>query len=236
MRNLDEYRDWQGSIDELVEMANVALQRLGRGRNADLNIRLVRDYAQRGILSPAERRGKEAVYRFQHLNEIIAARVLLNDGWPLAKIAEQFQTDRNIVVLPISPDDEMTSGFVKEMAAEPSPTSAEDLWKSLRMGAIAPDASSPRASAPPIRTTHEFASRSMETSNRKSSLHRSLRELGAHWDHPPATLVTRIQLTEWCELLLDSDRLRRLSLEDAEAIGRAITAALSDPVLRKGKF
>ena len=74
MRNLDEYRDWQGSIDELVEMANVALQRLGRGRNADLNIRLVRDYAQRGILSPAERRGKEAVYRFQHLNEIIAAR------------------------------------------------------------------------------------------------------------------------------------------------------------------
>ena len=94
MRNLDEYRDWQGTIDDLVDTANIALQRLGRGRNADLNIRLVRDYAQRGILSPAERRGKEAVYRFQHLNEIIAARVLLNDGWPLAKIAEQFQTDR----------------------------------------------------------------------------------------------------------------------------------------------
>jgi hypothetical protein len=76
----------------------------------------------------------------------------------------------------------------------------------------------------------------METTTRRSSLHRSLRELGAHWDHPPATPITRIQLTEWCELLLDSDRLRRLSLEDAEAIGRAITAALSDPVLRKGKF
>lgn len=236
MRNLDEYRDWQGTIDELVDTANIALQRLGRGRNADLNIRLVRDYAQRGILSPAERRGKEAVYRFQHLNEIIAARVLLNDGWPLAKIAEQFQADRNIVVLPISPDDEMASGFVKEMAAEPPPTSAEELWKSLRMGAVPPGLPSPRPSAPPIRTTHDFASRSMETTTRRSSLHRSLRMLGADWDHPPATSVTRIRLTEWCELLLDSDRLRSLSFEDAEAIGRAITAALSDPMLRKGKY
>ncbi len=235
MRNLDEYRDWQGTIDELVDTANIALQRLGRGRNADLNIRLVRDYAQRGILSPAERRGKEAIYRFQHLNELVAARVLLNDGWPLAKIAEQFQTDRNIVVLPISPDDETASGFIREMASEPPPSSAEDIWKSLRMGAVAPSFSSPRATVP-SRATHEFASRSMETSSRRSSLHRSLRELGAHWDHPPATQTTRIQLTEWCELLLDTERFRRLSLEDAEAIGRAITAALSDPMLRKGKF
>ena len=235
MRNLDEYRDWQGNIDELVDTANIALQRLGRGRNADLNIRLVRDYAQRGILSPAERRGKEAVYRFQHLNEIIAARVLLNDGWPLAKIAEQFQTDRNIVVLPISPDDEMAKGFVKEMAAEAPSLSAEDLWQSLRSGAIQHSAPIPRASAS-SRTTHEFASRSMETTTRRSSLQRSLRTLGADWDQPPATAVARIRLTEWCELLLDSDRLRSLSLEDAEAIGRAITAALSDPMLRKGKF
>lgn len=235
MRNLDEYSAWQGNIDELVDTANIALQRLGRGRNADLNIRLVRDYAQRGILSPAERRGKEAIYRFQHLNELIAARVLLNDGWPLAKIAEQFQTDRNIVVLPISPDDEMTRGFVKEMAQEPPPTSAEDLWKSLRSGAMAPRHSSPPAPMS-SRATQEFASRSMETTTRRSSLHRSLRALGADWDQPPATAVTRIRVTEWCELLLDSDRLRYISLEDAEAIGRAITAALSDPMLRKGKY
>ena len=234
MRNLDEYRDWQGTIDELVDTANIALQRLGRGRNADLNIRLVRDYAQRGILSPAERRGKEAIYRFQHLNELVAARVLLNDGWPLAKIAEQFQTDRNIVVLPISPDDEATSGFIREMASEPTPTSAEDIWKALRSGS-APPRIFPSRSAP-MDANQEFASRSMGTTARRSSLQRSLRMLGSRWDQPPATQVTRIQLTEWCELLLDTDRFRRLSLEEAEEIGQAVTAALSDPMLRKGKF
>ena len=35
-----------------------------------------------------ERLGKEALYRYQHLVELVAARILLNDGWPLAKVSD----------------------------------------------------------------------------------------------------------------------------------------------------
>ena len=99
MRSLDDYRDWEGTIEDLAALAAKVLPLLGRRDIPPPNVRLIRDYAQRGILSPIDRRGKEGYYGFQHLKELVAARVLVNEGVPLAKIAEQFERDRDIVII-----------------------------------------------------------------------------------------------------------------------------------------
>ena len=66
-------------------------------------------------------------------------------------------------------------------------------------------------------------------------LQHTLRRLGASTTEPVAEQLTRLAITDWCWLLVDSERLRTLSLDDADDIGRAIAAALSDPRIRKGE-
>lgn len=252
--NVDEYQDWRGNIDDLVETANVALKRFGRGHDADLNVRLLRDYIARGILSPADdRQGKEAIYGFQHLKELMAARVLRSDGWSLRKIAETFDRDRNIVIMVLDPGydhprSDEPSAHEEERMESPveTRTSAIDprsVWKSL----------SPRSDdeADAVRTQQElqrqleirrkldhdrrmaFERHALTTSHSRSTLHHSMRILGSPGERPTTTQWTRLDLTEWCQVLVEKRRLRKLSLEEAEAIGRAITAALSDPMIRK---
>ena len=56
------------------------------------SMRVVRDYIERGIVSPPHRKGsQDKFYRFRHILELIAARLLIADGWPLEKIAEHFR-------------------------------------------------------------------------------------------------------------------------------------------------
>src|SRR5262245_42993842 len=89
--DLAESESWTGDVGELARLAGAILAARGVvDRSTEPNVRLVRDYAQRGIVSRAERQGKEAIYCYRQLLEFVAARVLVADGWPLAKIAEHF--------------------------------------------------------------------------------------------------------------------------------------------------
>jgi hypothetical protein len=85
----NRYRDWQGTAGELADAAAGLAIELGLpDADSRPNERLVRHYVQVGILARPERRGKEAYFGFRQLTELLTARVLLSDGWPLAKIAE----------------------------------------------------------------------------------------------------------------------------------------------------
>src|SRR6266404_5812313 len=85
------FENWEGDGSELARLAAEILVARGLGdSSSEPNVRLIRDYAQRGIVSRAERHGKEAIYGYRQLLEFVAARVLVADGWPLAKIAEHF--------------------------------------------------------------------------------------------------------------------------------------------------
>jgi len=249
--NVDEYQDWRGNIDDLVETANVALKRFGRGHDADLNVRLLRDYIARGILSPADdRQGKEAIYGFQHLKELMAARVLRSDGWSLRKIAETFDRDRNIVIMVLDP------GYDHPRSDEPSAHEEERMESATIRSSVGDPRSVWESLAPRSREEEElkkldsqrrmemrrkvemerkmaFERHALTTSHSRSTLHHSMRILGSPDERPATTQWTRLDLTEWCQVLVEKRRLRKLSLEEAEAIGRAITAALSDPMIRK---
>src|SRR5262245_2454718 len=89
--DLAEFESWAGDVSELARLAGEILTTRGLVDAAtEPNVRVIRDYAQRGIVSRAERQGKEAIYGYRQLLEFVAARVLVADGWPLAKIAEHF--------------------------------------------------------------------------------------------------------------------------------------------------
>lgn len=67
--------------------ATELLRSLGRDEER-IAERTVRYYVQEGVLTRPERQGKEAVYAYRHLLELMVARLMAEDGWPLAKIAE----------------------------------------------------------------------------------------------------------------------------------------------------
>jgi len=83
---IERHRSWRGTAAELAGIAAELLESLGHN-DQRLNERLVRYYVQEGVLERPEREGREAVFSFRQLLELVVARELADDGWPLAKIA-----------------------------------------------------------------------------------------------------------------------------------------------------
>jgi DNA-binding transcriptional MerR regulator len=218
MKNpLEHLQNWKGDIFQLEQTAVDVLRALGRGTIPAPNIRLIRDYAQRGILSPTERDGKLAQYSFQHLKELVAARILVNDGVPLSKIAEQFELDRDIVLVALA----------LPSSGKPPASAARARWAGL---GAAPTASSVAASES---VGSAFMRRAVEGTGRRVALQQALQRLGAAVQDVKPQQITQVPITDWCSLLIDSARLQALSAEEADDLGRAVAALLSDARLKK---
>ena len=83
---------WEGSTDQFVELAKIhAFDRNLISSDQEPNVRLIRDYVSRGILSKPRKEGKEVVFSYTQLIEFLACRSLINEGWPLKKSADDFQ-------------------------------------------------------------------------------------------------------------------------------------------------
>ena len=209
---LVRHAGFEGGIEDLSAIADEVLAALGVGdaeEAGSINPRLIRDYAARGILSRPERVGKEALYRYQHLAELVAARVLLNDGWPLAKVADYVASARL--------DD------LAAWAAPQSPAkSALRAIKDIRDRSRAP--SSTKRAAPP-RAEH-ITSRQVRLAELRSHLPHQLGEIDQAYLDPVQTDYASVSFAEDLHLFIGTARLRSLTLDQAEAIGRAITASL----------
>src|SRR3954454_21643890 len=81
---VERYREWKGTAAELARVAEEACRDAGVQLGGPLTERLVPDYAARGIVT---RPGRDGV-GFPQLLQLLAARNLLEEGWPLGKIAE----------------------------------------------------------------------------------------------------------------------------------------------------
>lgn len=208
MRNLEDMTGWTGDVDELAQTASSILStRAIFESTIEPNVRLIRDYAQRGILSRPERQGKEAVYGYRQLLELVAARTLVADGWPLSKIAEQFV---------LMEDPELLS-----LVAGPPVTRTPAQRVAHRLRA---ETSSLQPTRPHFSNT--FRQRATQRSSLQSELRDALRKLGLPEGAPAEEQLTLIAVAPWCQLLMDSDRLNQLTIEEAETLGRAVTAVL----------
>ena len=218
---------WEGNADDLATAAGRILA--ARGIDEDPpNERLVRDYVQRGIISPLEQRG---IYGRRHLLEMVAARVLVKDGWPLAKIAEHFPNSSDQELLALIPD-----------AVNPALAVTRRLRFERRTGPSAQESGlseppRPRAYAsgqPASPAPRNFNLRAARGTRLQAELRNSLRRLGLDPDAPAVEHLTLIAIAPWCQLLVESDRLQHVTADEAEEVGRAVTARLLDPAIRKG--
>jgi len=220
---LAHFANFEGGVDDLALVADSVLSAIGASGDEDgqgsVNPRLIRDYTQRGILSRPERQGKEAVYSYKHLVELVAARVLLGDGWPLAKVSVYVSSTRLEDLL--------------SLATPRNPAkSAMRAIRDIRERSAGHGAARPGAGKPP-----DFPGASMQMwrdiTGRQARLAELRAELPVHLgrigDALKSTLTDEyisVSLAYDLHLLIGNRRLGAMTLEEAEAIGKAVTASL----------
>jgi hypothetical protein len=222
--DITKYESWSGDADELADLAGEILAARGLSdTSSEPNARLIRDYAQRGIVSRAERQGKEAIYGYRQLLEFVAARVLIADCWPLAKIAEQFARISDAELRNLIPGENGRNRALEvaqRLRSEARLSRAGTLGKSARRNL-------------PVDPSDEFRERAARFSGIQAEMRAAQRRLGLPEGGPAVEQLTLLAVAPWCQVLVESHRLSRLTIEEAEELGRAVTASLL-AVTKKG--
>jgi DNA-binding transcriptional MerR regulator len=206
----NKYRDWEGTAAELADVAAAIAAEIGIPEDDTRpNERLVRHYVHVGIIDRAERRGKEAYFGFRQMVELLAARVLLNDGWPLAKIAEFVRvTDLD--------------GLLGLLPKSASLTPAQELVSRFQRRAL----SEQRQASKP-------ASAAVDPMRQSVDLLRQRREAFTDGVQPEVGTWLRIELTPWCHVYIEREVAPRAPPELMERLGRVLTQTLIE-FIRKG--
>jgi hypothetical protein len=221
--DLAEFEGWTGDVSELARLAGEILAARGLAdASTEPTVRVIRDYAQRGIVSRAGRQGKEAIYGYRQLLEFVAARVLVADGWPLAKIAEHFAHIAGA---------ELRNLISGDQAGNRALAVAQRLRSEAQLPPPGVHGKSARMSSPDAAS--DFRQRAARLSSVQAELREALRRLGLPEDGPAVEQLTLIAVAPWCQVLVESRRLQRVTIEEAEEIGRAVTASLLT-VAKKG--
>lgn len=217
-----EQAGWRGTAAELAVVVRDLLEPLNLADAQVIpNERLVRNYAQQGILQKPVRMGKEAYFGVRQVIEYLVARKLLTEGWPLAKIAEFNQTTDLNELLDLLPRPR-------------PPTEAEQLVARFRRAAAAPPPSTdqePLAMPTCLEAPSLFLSRTAERAKRKSNARDRLRSLGNPTGETTRTMRVKLTLTPWCELLIDPTGLQGLSPEVLDEMGDTIAQVLREELL-----
>lgn len=179
----------------------------------------MRYYVSEKVLTPPERAGREAMFGFRQVIELLVTRYLLRDGWPLAKIAAMVQSSDLTSLQHLIPSDRPR-------------TSAEKVVARLRRGESADFAlnmSPPRQSSPPALEMAAGLTR------RKSALTDNLKALGNKEGRLLRRHTVRIELTPWCQVHINAKELHDISDESTEILGTALTQALQAERSRRGE-
>jgi len=215
---LEQLKDWRGNLEKLIEQAEKVSSELELKDNTEISVRMVRDYIQRGILGDVDRSGRELEFSYQHLLKLVLSRVLLSDGWSLKKIGEHFELTN-------------TQNLEDLMPKQGNP--ALSVIKRLRSSV---DGTATRMSREPAPNAAYSVSR--QAAKRTSIQHEmksALRKLGLPEDGPATEEITLLAITPWFQALLQKDRLRTLTLEEAEEVGQAVSASLTQLILKRGE-
>jgi hypothetical protein len=146
------------------------------------------------------RRGREAYYDFRHLSQFMATRWMLQDGWLLAKIAEVTATRSTPDLLSIIPE-------------APS-NAAQELIQRFKKTV-------PSSSEPITNRQARLLQQRVRTRN-------VLPGLGNAGAVVQRRELVQLDLTDWCRVLIDADRLAGISPQDASRLGEVLATALSE--------
>ena len=221
MRKLEDEYNWEGVAEDLAKTAKIWLNRKRIGDpKFQPNERLIRDYVAKGILTKPERKGKEAFFGYVQLTQFLACRGMIEDGWPLSKIAEDFSVASHEDIMKLIPRESFENdamGVVEDIKYnmldyEPSVPS--------------PAVRSVSAPAPSIKKPRDFSRRRRESYETRTDISEILRRLGSDFGNIIREDFTALQLATWLILFIDRQKLNSITQREAEDIGRALTAAL----------
>ena len=222
----DDLAQWRGTAAELADRLNEVLT--GIPSLADdagsANERLVRHYVQVGVLTAPEREGREALFGLRQVVEFLAARYLIKDGWPLAKVAEMVRaTDLD--------------GLAGMIPTDRPRTRAEEVVAKYRRGRPLEAPVSARASSDNLsqRVSAAPLARAAGITRRRVSLEENLKALGNTTGRADRSRIVRIELTPWCHVHVDAATLGEMSEDTPETLGAALTQALQEERIQKGK-
>jgi len=210
-----QHADWRGTAAELAEQVRHLRHDLNLGDDGVMpNERLVRNYVQLGILDKPVRSGKGACFGVRQVIEYLAARQLIGEGWPLAKIAEFNRTQ----------------GLEGLLALLPAPrprTPAEQVVARLRAATeTPPPMPKPADLAAAPEPLSPVMSHSAAWTQRQTRMRDQLRALGHPTGEPERTPWMKLTLTPWCELSIDPEGLRAVAPEQLEDLGETIAHLL----------
>ena len=225
----DDLAHWRGTAAELADRLNAVLT--GIPSLADdagsANERLVRHYVQVGVLTAPEREGREALFGLRQVVEFLAARYLIKDGWPLAKVAEMVRATA-------------LDGLAAMIPTERPRTRAEEVvakYRSAETFALTPESAPPanRASVQQAMRLESPIARAAGITRRRVSLEENLKALGNTTGRADRSRIVRIELTPWCHVHVDAATLGEMSEDTPEILGAALTQALQEERIQKGK-
>jgi DNA-binding transcriptional MerR regulator len=221
---VEQYRHWSGNLEDLGTTATSILTDATGQSQSPLSTRLLRDYVTRGLLGDASRKGRELLFTYDNLLRLVVARILLADGWMLAKILEHFSlssTDEIEELFPARRSDALAT--LSRLKRE-----ATSQWGSET-------ASAESFTQTSISESHMPLSKKMaQNSSVQIEMREALMKLGISENGPATEDLKLIAIAPWFQALVQSDRLRSLTRQEAEDIGAGVTAALTTLILKRG--
>jgi hypothetical protein len=221
--------DW--SLDQFVKVATTLLVTLGIEKDDghdpfELKDRLVRYYTSGGAMTRPGRKGKEVRYGYEHLVQVLATRQLLNDGWPLAKVASFIQSSALGDLEAMLPDE-----------ASPGTQPRRPDNKPVRVQSVARRHLRDLLAEPPesLAFLDEQSSMSARMQEFESNALRNRIGMAGTWQAlgheagpPDWKDAATIDLTSWCRVVIDVEELRNMPAAQADLIGDALVHAVKE--------
>lgn len=235
------WEHWEGGYTELVEAARHLLirghdpsdapaeDREAYERARQLNERLVRLYIQAGVVAGGARRGREVVFGYPQLLQLVTARHLVAvEGWKLDQVAAFMRehgtrTDDMRALLPARLADEL--GGAAEARSEAGLRTAEpgiDVYHSRP----AAGSSGPRP------TSMQFLVNRAEV---RSAFRREVENLRGPSPPPAGERWIRFRLTPWTEVHVQEVALGAWTDDLVESLAAKLKDMLRAELARRGK-
>ncbi len=234
---------WEGSIHDLADLAARLQGEIftGEAQETLANVRLIRHYLAIGLMTRGERRGKEAVFGLRQLLEYLAARALLRDGWPLAKIGLFTSTSSDVELAGLLPvpapsaassaprsrnrAQELVARFRVERAAGGVRSAPSDPER--RRLATASDSPARRVTPADPTTGDYVATRFASHARNRLLLESGSASAFEHRARPVRIRRTlTIELAPWCQLMMDEAGLDTLDEKTLVALVERLRRAL----------
>lgn len=206
----EKFKNWEGSAEELVKTVGIVVGESVPAEEFAPNVRLLRHYQSIDAISRPERRGKEAVYSYRHLLEVIVVRHLVTDGWPLKKISSITRGSNEKKLLKLLPEYE--------------PSKRNDLNEAQK---TVRDIAAESTRFEQLHSSEQRYGMSRYKNSKPGRLGQNER-----WGRKE---MVELELTDWCKISLDRDALRHIKRREIELATEAFNNALSSEISQKKK-